>query len=433
MCSHDGLRYLDQLEVWKGGAGFGLERILRVLSILGNPQDSVRSIHVTGTNGKGTVATVISSILAAEGFKVGMNISPHLDQINERIVIDGVPIQAGLIGDFALCLKDASEKADSVLSFHEAITAVAFLAFRELKVDWMVIEVGLGGRLDASNVIEKPEVAVITTIDLDHQLILGDTKPKIAIEKAGIIKHLSPVVIGPLDEESAHQVRLIAAAKQSKVYALHEQFDYISIHDADITEKEDVFDFSFEKHSPLRIQKRIRGRHQLDNFSVALAAAKLLGVKDESCVIGANQAFWPSRLEVFTWKNRVIIMDCAHNPHGIKALVDNLKNWGVGKIDLAFGVLDTKDWQAMMELLAPFSRSISLLTPLSDRALDMSAVVNYLSSIGINNTLYGRDISRFMLDHESRADPLLLTGSIYLIGELRKYFGLKNQNLWNKD
>ena len=370
MGSHDGLRYLDQLEVWKGGGGFGLEKIARVLNILGDPQDAVRSIHVTGTNGKGTVATVISSILAAAGFKVGMNISPHLEQLNERIVIDGIPIDAELIGGFALCLKEASEKADSILSFHEAITAVAFLAFRELKVDWMVIEVGLGGRLDASNVIKKPEVAVITTIDLDHQLILGDTKPKIAIEKAGIIKHLSPVVIGPLDEESAHQVRLIAASKKSQVYALHEQFDYISIHDADITEKEDIFDFSFEKQPPLRVKKRIRGKHQLDNFSVALAAAKLLGIDDDSCARGVNQAFWPSRLEVFTWKNRVIIMDCAHNPHGVRALVDNLQSWGVGKIDVAFGVLDTKDWQAMIELLVPFSRTISLLTPASGRALD---------------------------------------------------------------
>jgi dihydrofolate synthase/folylpolyglutamate synthase len=432
MGSHAGLEYLDQLEVWKGAGGFGLDKIRRVLSILGDPQDAVRSIHVTGTNGKGTVATVVSSILAAAGFRVGMNISPHLEQLNERIIIDGLPIDANLIGDFALKLKEASESVDTILSFHEAITAVSFLAFRELKVDWMVIEVGLGGRLDASNVIRRPEVSVITSIDLDHQLILGDTKPKIAIEKAGIIKYESPVVIGPLDVESAKEVRLIAAEKNSAVYALHEQFNYISIHDADISDTEDTFDFSFGSQAPITIKKRIRGRHQVDNFCVALATAKLLGVDDQSCIVGASNAFWPSRLEVFNWKNRVVVMDCAHNPHGIRALVDNLQNWGIEKVEMVFGVLDTKDWQAMIDMLAPFSDNISLLTPESERALDMSAVVRYLSSIGIRNTLYGRDIKRFIQDQESKRLPLLMTGSIYLIGELRKHFGVKSQRLWIK-
>ena len=168
-----GLSYLNTLTPWNGRGGFALEAISKILKRLDNPQDSYPSIHIAGTNGKGSVSSATASILAATGYKVGLNTSPHLQSLNERIVFDGLPISMETLGEFAYDIRSVSAKALEELSFHEAITALSFLAFREMGVEWAVVEVGLGGRLDASNVISRPAATAIVTIDFDHQHILG--------------------------------------------------------------------------------------------------------------------------------------------------------------------------------------------------------------------------------------------------------------------
>lgn len=429
---HPGLTYLDQLEIWKGGGGFGVDKIKSIMNYLDNPQDKVRSIHVTGTNGKGTTSAVLASVLGAAGNKVGLNTSPHLISPNERIVVDGVPISYENIGEFALKVQEAAIKTSTELSFHEGITATAFVAFNELGVEWSVIEVGLGGRYDSSNIISKPEASIITTIDLDHQHILGDSRPQIAFEKAGIIKDACPVIIGALDNESKEVIEKVAEEHNSPIYRLTEHFSSTSFHDKGFGSTTDSFEFRYANEQPIKIEKGILGHHQVDNFSVALAAARLCGLAPEACRIGAKQVFWPGRLEVFNWKNRTIIVDCAHNPHGISALVDNLNRWGLKDIDIAFGVLDGKNWREMVEALVPFSRSWSLLTPSSERALDIGVLADLLSGFGVSNIQYGRDMARFIQNHDNGTRPLLLTGSIYLVGELRELFSGVKSAIWHK-
>lgn len=430
--SHPGLDYLNQLEIWKGVGGFGVSKIAELMRRLGNPQDQIPTLHIAGTNGKGSVSATLASIMGAAGKRTGLNTSPHLHQFNERIVIDGVPVAFDILGTLALEIKRVSEELGIVLSFHEGITALSFLAFKELGVEFNVIEVGLGGRYDASNIISKPVAAVITSIDLDHQHILGDTRPKIAREKAGIIKASCPVITGPLDSESFEVVESIAHGHKSTMYSLGRDFFYTSNHDAKFGEALESFDFSSAQFGNFAVEKGIRGRHQFDNMSVAIAAARSAGVDIKACQRGVREVFWSGRLEVFNWKNRTVIIDCAHNPHGVRALVDNLKSWQLEDLEIAFGVLDTKDWEEMIDLLAPLGKEWSLLSPDSERALNTGKVASRLSSFGISFREFGRDYQAFIQNHETSSRPLLLTGSIYLIGEMRPLFGLKDRVIWNK-
>ena len=197
-----GLDYLATLTRWDGTGEFNLTALSRVLNYFGNPQDKVPSIHVGGTNGKGSVCVTTAAIIGAAGYRCGLATSPHLSRINERIVIDGHEVDDYSLSTLALELERSCVRKKETLTYHEALTAMSFLAFFENKVDWMVVEVGLGGTLDASNVISKPEISVITTIDFDHEDILGNSLRLIAREKAGIIKNGSRVVIGPMSAEA---------------------------------------------------------------------------------------------------------------------------------------------------------------------------------------------------------------------------------------
>ena len=426
----EGLEYLDQLEIWKGGGGFGLDNITAVMKELGDPQDQIRSIHITGTNGKGSVSAAISSIIAASGVRVGLTISPHLLSVNERVIVDGEPISDQQLNLYAYSVKLASQRAGKILSFHEGLMAVAFVAFAELKLDWIVVEVGLGGRFDSSNILKRPEVTVITTVELDHQHILGATKAEIAYQKAGIIKPGVPVVVGKVDQECMRVIEGVASEADSRVFALRREFNCISIHDAGLRGDSDSLEFSFLNKEPLLVQKSLRGKHQLENVAVSLAVAKIIGIGDQSAKQGISRAFWPGRLEVFNWKNRVVLVDCAHNPHGVSSLVDNLKDWGVTRADVAFGVLDTKEWRSMVDMLGPLAASWSLLEPSSERALNMTQVQDYLSGIEVRSTNYGKDINGFISDHEQGSIPLVITGSIYLIGKVREKLGRDRFKVW---
>jgi dihydrofolate synthase/folylpolyglutamate synthase len=428
--SHPGLKYLHSLEIWKGAGGFGLDKISSVLKVLGNPQDQVRSIHVTGTNGKGTTTVVTAAILASAGYRVGFNVSPHLFALNERIVVDGRHVEMSLIGEKGEELALASQKVGALLSFHEALTAISFMIFRDLALDWIVIEVGLGGRFDASNVIKRPEVSVITSIDLEHQHILGDTRPKIAFEKAGIIKEDSNTVIGPLDADSMAVVKQSAFHRNNRVFALHEDFDYISNHDDLINSDLDSFQFTSRGYAPIAVKKRIKGTHQLDNFSLALQTARIVGLPDSALINGALAAQWPGRLEVVNWNNRLILIDCAHNPHGMNALVNNLKRWSFSNLEVVFGVLNTKNWKEMLEQLVPLVSHFNLAMPNSEQALSLNLIEDYLSCLDISFSSFGRDLGSLLQSMVNGNGPLLITGSIYMIGEIRKMMGLTTNKYW---
>lgn len=431
-----GNEYLSSLAIWKGGGDFSLEGITEVLSKLDNPQDALPTIHVAGTNGKGSVSAASAAILGAAGYRVGLNISPHLERVNERIVVDGEPVSDELIGEFALEIRNASNRCNRTLTFHEALTALSFLSFRELGLEWVVIEVGLGGRLDASNVISRPAVSVIVTIDFDHQHILGDTLGLIAREKAGIIKQGSTVVTGNVGIEAENSIKRVVLENRATWVRFREGygFEYSQKMDGSV-------DFwcrdLLGKPQTTTFTSSLVGAHQAHNMAVAATVGATVGIPLETCVAGIESVYWPGRLEEFQLDSHHILMDCAHNPAGIRAFMSFLESKGISGIDITFGVLDTKNWEEMVDLLTPIVRQWRILAPQSERALPLHLLEEKIRRVSGSDVIiknYGTDYEVWLRDL-LRSDPdniFALTGSMYLIGKLRSLMGVPMPKLWNK-
>jgi len=428
-----GLSYLKTLTPWNGRGGFALEGIVKVLKRLGDPQDSYPTVHIAGTNGKGSVSSAVAAVLGAAGYRVGLNSSPHLQIFNERIVIDGLPINDQSLGEFCYDIRSATSKELVELSFHEAITAVTFLAFREIGVDWGVIEVGLGGRLDASNVISRPAATAIVTIDYDHQAILGDTLAEIAAEKAGIIKVGSPLISGLLPPEAE---RVVAAkGKVTKHYRY--QTDYGVAPAASGSANTFGYwgkDFPIAPMASFDFTSPLAGIHQGHNLSVAATIGLAVGMKPEIVKQGIEGVYWPGRLERVSIDGSSIVMDCAHNQAGIRAFIDYLVRTQTGLIDLTFGVLDTKNWKEMIGMLSPYVCHWRLIKPDSERALPLGQVEEEirLSGNDVRISSYGSDYEGLARDiiRSSDSDTYFVTGSMYMIGKLRSVLGLPIKPIW---
>ncbi len=430
-----GHQYLGSLRPWNGRGDFSLEGIREVLKRLDNPQDAVPSVHIAGTNGKGSVSAAIASILGQCGYRVGMNISPHLEKMNERIVIDGLSCSDDFIGEFAYEVKQASNKALVELSFHEAITALAFLGFREIGVEWTVMEVGLGGRLDASNVISRPAATAIVTISFDHQAILGDTLGKIASEKAGIIKPGSPLVTGVLPREAA--IVISEKAKGVPHYQFGRDFDARVLNgDGQLRFEYWGKDFLPGKNLSFEYSTLLPGVHQGHNLAVAATLGLVVGCSVDAVKKGIEGVFWPGRLEVIRSQDSEIIIDCAHNIAGVKAFISFLDSRGARNIDLTFGVLDTKDWKEMMQALAPYVRTWRLLKPESERALPLGLIRSELALSGteIRIESYEDDYERCLRDlmADSQGGTAFVTGSMYMVGRLRSMLSVPERAIWTR-
>lgn len=430
-----GLQYLNGLPPWAGG-GFTLEAITRVLRYLGNPQDSYPTVHIAGTNGKGSVSVAVASILGAAGYTVGLNTSPHLEKLNERIVIDGVSCSDALLGEVAYEIKRACERSVTTLSFHEALTAVAALAMREVGVDWGVFEVGLGGRLDASNVISRPAAVAIVTIDYDHQHILGETLGEIAKEKAGIIKPGSVVVTGILPKEA--QAVVASTSSKNMLHVFGRDFDARIVKRGEVGASIVYWgknpingkDVNFEFESPLM------GDHQAHNLAVAASLGLAVGVGEQEIACGLGNVFWPGRLEQATIQDIEITIDCAHNRAGVQSFLSYLEQRGDTMIDLTFGVLDTKNWKEMLGLLLPRVKTLRLLSPDSSRALPLVDIEEEvrLSGIDIRIVSYHKDYEGCLkaILSESENGRAYITGSMYMVGAMRSMLGLESKPLWKK-
>ena len=323
------------------GIELGLAPTAAACEALGHPERSAKlTAHVAGTNGKGSVSAMLESIARAAGHHTGLYTSPHLCRFAERIRIDGEPLSderlEAVLGE-ALGLTPK-------LTFFEAATVAAFLAFREERVTTQVIEVGLGGRLDATNVLSAPTVSVITRIDFDHEERLGHTLAAIAGEKAGIAKAASPIVVGALDEDSKRVITEKAAqAGTTVIHAL-----------------EDEEACALAKRAHLLLA----GAHQLGNATIAAAAARVMGFSADAVERGLSTATWPGRLETIESGGRFFLLDAAHNPDGARSLAfhvgsaarDGSKATGTGGADLlVFGALLDKSWKKMLEILAPIA------------------------------------------------------------------------------
>ncbi len=391
----------------------GLERIASLCQALGNPQEKLRFIHVAGTNGKGSFCAMTAEILRAAGYKTGLFTSPYIKAFNERMQIDGKPIadeELALLVDEVRPAVDALE--DKPTEF-ELITAVAFLYFRRHHCDVVVLEAGMGGRLDSTNIICQPLLSVITGVALDHTAFLGDTVEAIAGEKAGIIKAGCPVLYGGTDIVARQVIAAVAQQQNAPFY----EVDYTALSVRQATLDGTVFDYGTDKG----LQLSLLGTYQPRNAAVVLCAVKRLraaGLHIPAAAVreGLARVQWPARFELLR-RQPPIIFDGAHNAQGVDAAVEAVKHYfGTQRVYVLTGVLQDKDYTAIAQRLAEIACRAFVLTPDNPRALDGTVYAELLRSRGVPSTVYPSAQAAFdAASAAAAADnmPLVCLGSLY--------------------
>ncbi|MCI0372609.1 MAG: bifunctional folylpolyglutamate synthase/dihydrofolate synthase [candidate division NC10 bacterium] len=371
----DALQYLYGLQ--RLGIKLGLENTRRLLRTLGNPERAFRAVHVGGTNGKGSTAALLGAILQAAGLRVGLYTSPHLLDFTERIRVNGEPIGPDAVADLTAEVRAAVEAAFAPVpdelpahpTFFEVTTALAFLYFARAGVEWAVVEVGLGGRYDATNVL-APNLTVITNVAVEHQDLLGDSLEAIAAEKAGIVKPGVPLVT--VAAEPGLGVFRRACAERGAPL-LHVPTTYAWRREAPLPDGQ-VFSLQGAGSERRNLRIGLLGRHQLVNAATAVAAAERLregglALPESAVREGLAAARWPARLQVVGERPRILV-DGAHNPAACRAVRDFLEEETFGRRLLVFGALKDKDWGQMLEILLPAFSAAILCRPPSDRAAE---------------------------------------------------------------
>lgn len=384
----------------------GLDRIRAVLDALGNPQRAYRVVHVAGTNGKGSVCAMIDAGLRAANIRTGLFTSPHLSEPTERIQIDGMPVSRGEFERAFNVIHETANKLDLDVhpTYFETVTAMAFWLFRERGVETAVVEVGLGGRLDATNVVE-PTLTVITPIDMDHQIYLGDTIEQIAAEKAGILKPGVPAIFAKQRPDAAHVLDACAAELRIPVTRA-EQFEVLDL----------VIDGRGSHFSNIEVP--LAGEHQIDNAITAAQSLIALGVSPE----GIAETRWPGRLEHVT-PNPDTILDGAHNPAGAHALANYLRRfYGTKKIWMIFGAMRDKAVNEVAEILFPVASELVFTAPTApgDRALEPAKLYDLAGKGHVEPTISAA--YDYVLKRVTADDIIVITGSLYLVGEARELF-----------
>ena len=394
----------------------GLVRINEMLAKLGNPEKGLKFVHVTGSNGKGSTCAMLDSVLRHAGYKTGFYSSPYLQVFNERVKVDGKKIPGE---DLARLTEKVREIADAMTnhpSQFEIITAIAMLYFKEQACDIIVLEVGMGGELDATNVIEAPEVAVLTNIGLEHTEYLGDTIEEIAKTKSGIIKTGCDCVCYDSVPEAVDTVKKIC--NERKVSFTLAGFDDIRIVNSDIHGQTFVKDGE-EYHI------KLLGKHQINNATVAIEVVKCLvnrgwKISKEDVTEGLALCSWPARLEVLSWEP-LFILDGGHNPQCAQALAEALTDLLPGKkVTFLTGVLADKDYRLIVDTIRPFAEQFICVTPLSDRALAADEYANYLKSLG-EKAIYFDTIEKG-LNEALKSNIVVAFGSLYQAGAIRDIF-----------
>ena len=386
----DALSYLDWLCVF--GVKEGLKRIKALAEALGNPQNAYRTIHVAGTNGKGSVCAMIAEMLKAQGLKVGLFTSPHLESYCERIRVDGVNIPEDDFAEMIFRVKTCNVEA----THFEVLTAAAFLYFKVRAVDVAVIEVGLGGTFDSTNII-TPELSIITNIALDHENILGDLEG-IARNKAGIIKPNVPTVTGA----QGKPLEIIRAVAKEKHSTLHEV-------------------------NPLKLKAQslklnLRGEYQQMNAAISIKAAKVLGIDDAAIEAGLARVQWAGRFEVIDTAAGVVVIDGAHNPNGAEALRQSLdKTFPQGQRAWLFGVLRDKDFDSMIKILFRADDLVIVTPPDSERAASTDTLCKCLHERGIKCLAIENNVAAVERLMKTSSDVKIIAGSLYLIGAVRRF------------
>ena len=399
----DSVQFLYSLGNEVQTAKLGLERITRLLDALGNPHQAFRSVHVAGTNGKGSTCAMIEAGLRAAGLRSALYTSPHLVEPVERIQIDGRPVSQDRFASAFGQVHETSEqlRAAGAIDLHptyfETVTAMAFLIQAQERVDMAVVEVGLGGRLDATNVVQ-PELCVITRIDFDHQNFLGDTLAQIAGEKAGILKPDVPAVF-------AEQVQEAEAVLRRQAHGPYTMTRDCTITDLTIHARGSRF-----RMGGLEIACPLAGEHQVENARTAAVALRQLGVSPA----GIATTRWPARLERVA-EQPEIILDGAHNPGGVRALVNYIRRFYAGRrIWIVYGAMRDKAVEEMTGLLFPLADRVILTAPANTRALAPENIA------APGATLTHSVAEALAVLREARSDDaVFITGSLFVAGEAR--------------
>ena len=399
-------KYLEQLRLV--GSRFGTDCEKELLSLLGNPQDKLRFIHVAGTNGKGSFCSMMSSVLQKQGYKVGLYTSPYIVVFNDRIRVNGLPIAEDDINDLFLRVRQKADTMKTPPSSFDFITAAAFLWFYETKCDIVVLEVGLGGRYDSTNVIKNCLLSVITGIAFDHTEILGDTIEKIAWEKAGIIKESCPALYGGNDEKSLAVIEKECEEKHSELTVKNPDLLKILSTTLDGTE----FEFDGKEYFI-----RLLGLYQPANAATVLAAIDVLRkhgfeISETAVKDGLSSAVWQARFEKIA-DEPVVLYDGGHNPQGVRAAVESVRAYfGDKKINLLVGILADKAHGEMAEELAKIADRVICIAPPSPRALPAESLAEEFCEAGANARA-ANSIKEGVKIALSYKKPVLVIGSLY--------------------
>ena len=435
MTYEEAMKYISS--VGRFGSNYGLKRTFRLLELLGNPDKKLKLIHVAGTNGKGSTTAMITKVLRGMGYKVGMYTSPYIEEFEERIQINGENIPKEKFVSLLVEVKEAVEKVieegyDHPTEF-EILTALMFLYFYREKVDYGVVEVGLGGTLDSTNVL-TPIVSVITSISYDHMNILGDTIEEIAKQKAGIIKDNVPVVVYPAEKNVQDVIVKKAEVMNSKIRLVQKNsVKLLYINRDDIYQEIQVSTMKNE----YKVKLPLLGAHQMINLAVALNTIEVIfeGHNEKINVELVEKALedveWKGRLEVLN-KKPLIVIDGAHNIDGIKSLSYNVKKYFKYKrIILLLGILADKQVDEMIEEITPLAEQVYALTPHSDRAQLNQELKEKIVKYNKNVTAV-EDYEEAAIKAISEADEddlILISGSLYMIGDMRKILVKKLKNM----
>ena len=420
------LDFLFNLE--KSGIKLGLERTLALLAEIGNPHHGFRSVHIAGTNGKGSVACFLNSIFHRAGQVTGLFTSPHLVDYRERIRTGGSSITRRQLTSLVNRLAPAIRQTG--VSYFEATTVLAFEHFVRKKVETAVVEVGMGGRLDSTNVL-RPMVSCITSIGLDHTRYLGGTLSMIAAEKAGIIKSGVPVVCGTLPARASGTIRRIARSRSSRVFEIGKH--------ARVKALETGVDGSVIEYKGLHGTQTYKiaspGLHQAANAATALLTAEVLReqglrIGKKAVLDGLREAFWPGRFQVLS-RRPLVILDAAHNTAGARALSKTLRAIGIRSDVTVFGALRDKDYGKMLKALSGVSANFVLTKPASNRALPVARLKEAARDLGLKAGATA-SVARALEIARDRCGPdgtMLICGSLYMIGEAMDNLGYRPERV----
>ncbi len=427
------LEYLEN--IYKSNSQRNMQSLLKVLDKLGNPQDKLKVIHVAGTNGKGSTCAMLTSILIEAGYKVGTFTSPHLETYNERITINNIMISDEDLANQISLVEETVKLTETSLSFFEVFTVATYNYLFKQQVDIAIIEVGLGGRLDCTNVVKSPILSVITSISYDHMKLLGNTLEQITKEKAGIIKKNCPVVLYSAIDKVYNVVYETAMQNNSKLY--HLKWEDFSIDIKQLTVEQTNFSITsrFFNYNDLTI--RLLGKYQIYNASnllLCIYALKQAGIiiEDKALKQGLLKAKWAGRMEVVQIAQEMppIILDGAHNYDGVLAYCQSMKEYFKHKnITLVVGFLGDKQFDKMLRSLALIANTIILTEPNNKRALSADVLYETFKTFEKEikekkHIIIQKDYKNAIntaLDITLNSDIISVVGSLYLVGDVKAY------------